>query len=93
MGTFSLKAFERDLRESRLVTETDQLAQLSVDDLVDACDIELTALIDIVQLRKCARKLVCYPWFNVECHQSRRSFTRMFELRYRRIKSDADRLA
>ena len=79
---------------SKLVADVDELSDISVDELADLYDNELKALLNkhcpVVKMRHRPGRLA--PWLDCECQMSRRK-SRMLERRYRRSKTDADRLA
>jgi len=90
----SLPEYANDLCVSRLVSNLEQLADLSADELADLYNREMSELFDkhcpvIRRRRKCG---LLTPWFDSECRASRRR-SRMLERRYRRSQTDSDRLA
>ena len=90
----SLPEFANDLCASQLVNNRDELADLSVDELTDLYNTQMSELFDkhcpvIKRRRKCG---LLTPWFDAECRASRRR-SRMLERRYRRTQTDSDRLA
>ena len=90
----SLPEFANDLCASQLVNNRDELADLSVDELTDLYNTQMSELFDkhcpvIKRRRKCG---LLTPWFDPECRASRRR-SRMLERRYRRTQTDSDRLA
>ena len=70
------------------------LQEMSVDDLIDPYETTMSDLPDkhYPVVKVCHKFGLLTPWFDAECRQSRR-YSRMLERRYRRTRSDTDRLA
>jgi len=90
----SLPEFANDLCVSRLVSNPEQLADLSADELADLFNREMSEFFDkhCLVIRRCRKCGLLTPWFDSECRASRRR-SRMLERRYRRSQTDSDRLA
>ena len=90
----SLSSLETDLKASRLCADMSSLQGISVDDVAELYGTTTSDLLD----KHCPVVKVCRKigpltlWFDAECRQSRR-YSRMLERRYRRTRSDTDRLA
>ena len=89
----SLSSLEADLKASRLCADMSSLQGMSADNLAELYETTMSDLFD----KHCPVVNVCRkfgpltPWFDAECRQSRR-YSRMLERRYRRTRSDTNRL-
>ena len=90
--TFDADRFRADLLSSQLCSPTEDLAAMSVDWLQDLYDSTLSTLLDRHAARRTVRQRhqPTTPWFDSACAAAKRR-ARMFERRYRRTHSAADR--
>jgi len=83
-----------DLVQSQLCRDLDALEYMSVDDLVQLYDQQLSQLVDRhcpeVTVRR--RNKQATPWFDADCRSARRR-ARAAERRFRRTRSDTDKQA
>ena len=90
----SFATFEADLVTTRLISLPEQSTDLTADELANLYNDEMSQLLDrhCPVVKRQAKRGLMTPWFDFECRTSRRH-TRMYERRYRRSQTDADRLA
>jgi hypothetical protein len=91
---FSVDAFRTDLLNSILCSGTAWTDNLSIDELFDTYNSELTAVLDRHAPRYvCRRKRrALTPWFDGDCRRMKRK-VRVLERKYRKSNIPADRLA
>ena len=90
--TFDADRFRADLLSSQLCSPMEGLATMSVDGLQDLYDSTLSTLLDKHAARRTVRQRhqPTTPWFDSACAAAKRR-ARMFERRYHRTHSAADR--
>ena len=90
----SLSSLEADLKASRLCADRSSLQGMSVGDLAELYETTMSDVLDkhCPAVKVCRKFSPLTPWFDAECRQSRR-YSRMPERRYRRTRSETDRLA
>lgn len=91
---FSIDAFRADLLNSVLCKNVEWTKSMSVDELFNIYNVELTDLLDRHAPRYTRRrkKRILTPWFDDECRQMKRR-VRVLERKYRKSHDVADRLA
>ena len=91
---FDGEQFQTDLLNSRLCMPSDEYRDLSVDELQNIYDSELSSLLDKHAPKRNVRRRYqpMTPWFDSDCAAARRK-TRALKRKYRRTKLPADRLS
>jgi hypothetical protein len=89
---FKSDEFRSDLLASKLCMQAESYEQSTVDELQEIYDTELVALLEKHAPKRTARKRYqpLTPWFDSDCSAAKRK-TRLFERRYRRTRTGADR--
>lgn len=89
---FDGENFRADLLDSQLCVLPESVKSASVDELMDVYDCTMSTLLDKYAPRRVVRKRhqPATPWFDSDCAAAKRK-ARMFERRYRRTRSNADR--
>jgi hypothetical protein len=89
---FDEKKFRAELLDSQLCVLSESVENVSVDELMDMYDCTLSTLLDKYAPRRVVRKRhqPTTPWSENDCAAAKRK-ARMFERRYRRTRSNADR--
>ena len=92
--TFDADKFRSDLLISPICRPMDELKQLTVDELQDAYDTNMSDLLEKHAPKRVTKRRYqpLSPWFDTDCVAEKRR-TRMPERRYRRSKSVVDRKA
>ena len=88
----SKEYFTADLAESRLCCDLNALEAMSIDDLVQLYNQQMTDLLDkhcpVIRVRRRSKQAT--PWFDADCRAARRH-VRAAERRFRRTRSDDDK--
>jgi len=92
-NNFSIDSFRADLAASVLCNDGEWMKLVTVDELFNVYNAELTAILDRHApryVRKRKKRLIT-PWFDDSCRQMKRK-VRVFERKYRKSRDPTDRL-